>query len=40
MIDFILDEINTGEKTPQQVMEDYKIPKTTLYKWIIKYSKK
>lgn len=39
LIDFILELINTGAKTKLQVMEDYRIPKTTLYKWINKYKK-
>lgn len=38
MIDFILEMINTGKKTKIQVVEEYRIPKTTLYKWIKKYS--
>ncbi|MBB6330646.1 transcriptional regulator with XRE-family HTH domain [Chryseobacterium sediminis] len=37
MIDFILNLLKTNEKTKQQIIEDYKIPKTTLYKWIKKY---
>lgn len=37
IIDFILSEIQQGEKSKVQVMEDYGIPKTTLYKWIQKY---
>lgn len=37
IIDFILELIENNEKTKQQVMEDYNIPKTTLYKWISKY---
>lgn len=37
IIDFIINQINTGEKTKDQVIEEYKIPKTTLYKWISKY---
>lgn len=37
IIQFILGLIDTGEKTRQEVMEDYKIPKTTLYKWLTKY---
>lgn len=37
LIDFIIELINTGEKTKQEVITDYKIPKTTLYKWISKY---
>lgn len=39
VIDFILEQILTGKKTKNQVIEEYKIPKTTLYKWISKYSK-
>lgn len=38
VIDFILEMIENGEKTRQQVIEEYKIPKTTLYKWISKYN--
>lgn len=37
IIDFILNLLKTNEKTKQQIMEDYRIPKTTLYKWIKKY---
>ena len=37
IIDFVLELISTGSKTKHQVMEEYKIPKTTLYKWISKY---
>ncbi|CAI8815655.1 transposase [Chryseobacterium sp. IT-36CA2] len=37
MINFILDLIKTNEKTKQQIIEEYRIPKTTLYKWIRKY---
>ena len=39
VIDFILELIETGEKTKHQVIEEYNIPKTTLYKWIHKYKK-
>lgn len=39
VIEFILDLIKTETKTKMQIMEEYKIPKTTLYKWISKYSK-
>lgn len=38
IIDFILEMINTGQKTKLQIIEDYKIPKTTLYQWINKYN--
>ncbi|WP_316934271.1 transposase [Chryseobacterium indologenes] len=38
IIEFILEMIRNGEKTKKQVLDDYGIPKTTLYKWIEKYS--
>ena len=38
IIDFILEQVSSGEMTKTQVMEKYKIPKTTLYKWIDKYN--
>ncbi len=37
IIDFILELIKSGEKTRQQIINEYRIPKTTLYKWIKKY---
>jgi len=37
LIDFILELISTGEKSKQQIMSEYRIPKTTLYKWLSKY---
>ncbi|MBN9338059.1 MAG: transposase [Chryseobacterium sp.] len=37
IIDFILQRINSKEMTKNEVIERYKIPKTTLYKWIIKH---
>lgn len=37
MIDFIIEQIITKEKTRQQVVDEYRIPKTTLYKWMNKY---
>jgi hypothetical protein len=37
VIDFILEMIRTEKKTKQQIIDDYNIPKTTLYKWIEKY---
>lgn len=39
IIDFILELVTTGTKTKPEIMEQYKIPKTTLYKWISKQSK-
>lgn len=38
VIDFILEEINQGEMTKMQVIKEYRIPKTTLYKWLEKYN--
>ena len=37
VIDFILEQLNNNEKTKLQIIEEYKIPKTTLHKWIEKY---
>lgn len=37
IIYFILEKINKGDKTKEQVIKEYRIPKTTLYKWISKY---
>lgn len=38
IIEFILDQVRSGAKTKQQIIKEYRIPKTTLYKWIEKYS--
>lgn len=40
IIDFILELIKNNEKTKVEIIEEYRIPKTTLYKWIEKYSSK
>lgn len=37
IIDFIIEIIENKKKTKTQVINEYKIPKTTLYKWIAKY---
>lgn len=37
VIDFVLRLIRTNEKTISQVIEEYRIPKSTLYRWISKY---
>ena len=37
IIDFILEQIYSGKMTKSEVIERYRIPKTTLYKWIDKY---
>lgn len=40
LIEFILELIATNQKTRGQVIKEYRIPKTTLYKWIEKYGNK
>lgn len=37
VIDFILELIETNKMTKEEVIKKYRIPKTTLYKWISKY---
>lgn len=37
IIEFILEQIKTQKKTKQEIIAEYRIPKTTLYKWISKY---
>lgn len=37
IINFIIERFTSGEMTKSQIIERYKIPKTTLYKWIEKY---
>ncbi|SFN23582.1 MULTISPECIES: hypothetical protein [Chryseobacterium] len=37
IIDFILEEVDKKEKTKQQIIDEYRIPKTTLFKWIAKH---
>ncbi|MBP2616978.1 transposase [Chryseobacterium jejuense] len=39
IIDFILEQLTLKEKTEQQIISDYKIPKSTLHRWKIKYKK-
>ena len=36
LIDFILDLIKSEKKTKTEIIVEYRIPKTTLYKWIAK----
>nr|WP_276966574.1 transposase [Chryseobacterium sp.] len=38
IIDFILELLNEKKKTRTQIIGEYRIPKTTLYKWIEKYN--
>ena len=37
MVDFILEQIGNGSKTQMQIVQEYRIPRSTLYKWINKY---
>ncbi|EJL68561.1 hypothetical protein [Chryseobacterium populi] len=37
VIRFILESIESGEKTKLQIVTEYKIPKSTLHRWITKY---
>ncbi|OCA76665.1 transposase [Chryseobacterium contaminans] len=37
IISFILKQVESGVMSKSQVINEYKIPKTTLYKWIMKY---
>lgn len=37
IIDFILEQIEMKKMTKQDVIEQYRIPKTTLYRWLYKY---
>ena len=36
VIDFIIEQITTGEMSKKEIIEKYNIPKTTLYKWLSK----
>lgn len=40
IIEFILEEINSGVMTKLEAIDKYKIPKTTVYKWVKKYKVK
>jgi len=37
IINFIIELIETKQKTPNQIIKEYRIPKSTLYKWIKKH---
>lgn len=36
IIDFMMDLLHKGVKTKAEIIREYRIPKTTLYKWITK----
>ncbi|MBV8326525.1 transposase [Chryseobacterium sp.] len=40
LIEFILEQIENGEMTRDQVVGEYRIPKSTLCRWELKYSGK
>ncbi len=33
LIEYVLEKINKGEKTMNQIVEEYGVPKTTIYRW-------
>ncbi|MBD8080917.1 transposase [Chryseobacterium caseinilyticum] len=39
IIDFVVELVEAGEITKQQIIEEYRIPKVTLYNWLRKYKK-
>jgi transcriptional regulator with PAS, ATPase and Fis domain len=39
IINFILENLNSGKKTKTEIIKEYNIPRTTLYKWISKNKK-
>lgn len=39
IIQFIVELVQTNQKTPSEVIEYYRIPRSTLYKWIGKHRK-
>lgn len=38
LIGFVIELLESNKKTKLQIIEEYRIPKTTLYKWITKYN--
>lgn len=39
IVDFVLEQISSEKMTKTEVIQRYRIPKTTLYKWIHKHKK-
>lgn len=37
--EFLVDLVNSKQKTVPQIMQEYHIPRTTIYKWLRKYKK-
>ncbi|MDC8102925.1 helix-turn-helix domain-containing protein [Chryseobacterium sp. B21-037] len=40
LIDYIIEIVIKGEMSRKEVVQEYGIPKTTLYRWLVKYSPK
>lgn len=38
VVDFMIELVTTGQKTINEIIVEYGIPKTTLHKWIAKYN--
>lgn len=39
IIEFIIELVETNEKSKKQIIDEYRIPKVTLYNWLRKYKK-
>ncbi|MDV7695544.1 helix-turn-helix domain-containing protein [Chryseobacterium soli] len=39
IIEFMVEMVEAGEKSKNQIINEYKIPKSTFYKWLKKYKK-
>lgn len=39
VIEFILEQLATGNKTKKKIMSEYRIPRTIIYRWLNKYGK-
>ncbi|WBV56360.1 transposase [Chryseobacterium daecheongense] len=37
LISFVMEQLNNGVMDTEQIIEEYRIPKTTLFKWLSKY---
>lgn len=37
VIEFILEQLANGNKTKKQIMSEYRIPRTTIHRWLNKY---
>ena len=39
LIEFIVELVQSGEKSTDEIVNDYRIPRNTLYRWLEKYEK-